>query len=118
MPLSVFPRCRSHHHYTVQPKRVRLVGYAGDIEAELSIGDCILATEGIQYKLDLRAFGLQRVEPLGRVPNEVLGELSLFVPPSQEVALQTGFSLVPGERKTPILSMRWTLGFLILKAMG
>ena len=106
-----------------KPKRVLLVGYAGGIDSELSIGDCILATEVIQYELDLRAFGLKRGETLSRVPNEVLGELSLFVPPYEDAILSRGgssdrFLLRPWKEANPYLIDELDLGFSDMESYG
>ena len=106
-----------------KPKRVLLVGYAGGIDPDLSIGDCILGTEVIQYELDLRAFGLQRGETLSRVPNEVLGELSLFVPPYEDVILSRGgssdrFLLRPWREENPYLIDEMDLGFSDMESYG
>ncbi|MBI9096195.1 MAG: 5'-methylthioadenosine/S-adenosylhomocysteine nucleosidase [Sphaerochaeta sp.] len=106
-----------------QPKRVLLVGYAGGIDAQLAIGDCVLATEVIQYELDLRAFGLKRGETLSRVPNEVLGELSLFVPPYEKAILARGgssdrFLLRPWREANPYLVDELDLGFSDMESYG
>lgn len=106
-----------------QPKRVLLVGYAGGIDPELCIGDCILATEVIQYELDLRAFGLKRGETLGRAPNEVLGELSLFIPPYERAILARGgssdrFLLRPWREANPWLIDDLDLGFSDMESYG
>ena len=106
-----------------QPKRVLLVGYAGGIDPDLSIGDCILATEVVQYELDLRAFGLKRGETLSSVPNEVLGELSLCVPPYDEATLARGgssdrFLLRPWREANPYLIEELDLGFSDMESYG
>ncbi len=106
-----------------QPKRVLLVGYAGGIDPELAIGDCLFATEIVQYELDLRSFGLKRGETLGREPNEVLGELSLFVPPQTDVTLARGgssdrFLLRPWREANPYLVDELHLGFSDMESYG
>ncbi|MDY0287746.1 MAG: 5'-methylthioadenosine/S-adenosylhomocysteine nucleosidase [Sphaerochaeta sp.] len=106
-----------------KPRRVLLVGYAGGIDDELSIGDCILATEVVQYELDLRAFGLKRGETLSRVPDQVLGELSLFVPPHEGAILARGgssdrFLLRPWREANPWLVEELDLGFSDMESYG
>ena len=106
-----------------QPKHVLLVGYAGGIDADLSIGDCVLATEVLQYELDLRAFGLKRGETLSRIPNEVLGPLPLFVPPYEKAFLAKGgsadrFLLRPWREANPWLVDDLDLGFSDMESYG
>ncbi len=106
-----------------RPKRVLLVGYAGGIDPSLTIGDCILATEVIQYELDLRTFGLKRGETLSSVPNEVLGELSLFTPPYEKATLARGgssdrFLLRPWREANPWLVNELDLGFSDMESYG
>jgi len=106
-----------------QPKRVLLVGYGGAIDPAFSLGDCILATAVVQYELDLRAFGLKRGETLSRIPNEVLGELSLFVPPYEGARLARGgssdrFLLRPWREANPYLFEELDLGFSDMESYG
>ncbi len=108
---------------THTPKRLLLVGYAGGIDPTLSIGDCVLATEVIQYELDLRCFGLKRGETLGRAPNEMLGELSLFVPPFAKAIPARGgssdrFLLRPWREANPWLVDELDLGFSDMESYG
>ncbi len=106
-----------------QPKRVLLVGYAGGIDPSLSIGDCVLATEVIQYELDLRPFGLKRGETFGRDPNEVLGELPLYTPPYENaIRARCGssdrFLLRPYREANPWLVDELHLGFSDMESYG
>lgn len=106
-----------------QPRRVLMVGYAGAIDPSLQIGDCILATEIIQYELDLRSFGLKRGETFGRAPNEILGKLPLFVPPNEGAILAKGgssdrFLLRPWREANPYLTDELALGFSDMESYG
>ncbi|HKM05610.1 MAG TPA: hypothetical protein VJ869_01360 [Sphaerochaeta sp.] len=106
-----------------RPKRLLLVGYAGGISPSLSIGDCILATEVVQYELDLRFFGLKRGETFGRDPNEVLGELSLFTPDYEGATLGRGgssdrFLLRPWREANPFLTDELDLDFSDMESYG
>lgn len=106
-----------------QPKRILLVGYAGGIDPALCIGDCILATEVVQYELDLRSFGLKRGETFGRVPNEVLGRLPLYVPPYEKAILAKGgssdrFLLRDWREANPWLVDELGLGFSDMESYG
>ena len=106
-----------------KPRRVLLVGYAGAIDPDLSLGDCVLATEVMQYELDLRLFGLKRGQTFGRAPNEVLGELSLFVPSYTGATLARGgsadrFLLRPWREANPYLRDELNLGFSDMESYG
>jgi len=62
------------------PSFVVLLGYAGAIEASLEIGDGFVATQVVQYDLDLRAFGLKRGQTFDGDSQMVDGAIELFAP--------------------------------------
>lgn len=106
-----------------QPRSVLLVGYAGGIDPSLSIGDCVLASEVLQYELDLRAFGLKRGETFKRVPNEILKEIPLHVPPHEGATLARGgssdrFLLRAWREANPWLVDELDLGFSDMESYG
>jgi len=65
---------------THAPSSVVLLGYAGAIDASLAIGEGILATQVVQYDLDLRAFGLQRGQTFDEHSKVVASKVDLFAP--------------------------------------
>lgn len=105
------------------PKAVLCVGYAGAIDRSLAIGTPILATSVVQFELDLRPFGLRRGETFGRGANEVIGELSLSVPPYPGATLAKGgssdrFLLRPWREANPWLVDELGLGFSDMESYG
>lgn len=108
-------------HY--RPQRILLVGYAGAVDPQLLIGDCVLATEVVQYELDLQAFGLKRGQTFGRNPNEVVGELSLFYPSYEGAILVRGgsadrFLLRSWREANPYIREELNLGFADMESYG